>query len=234
MKLGELTNLYVEAKTRLEAERPLKKQKAVEGIPLRHELIRDAGVIAFMMAAMFTLISVVPPPLHPAYDMTQPPRFVKPDWYLLWSLGPIFLAKWPVVVGGVTLIDTKFLGTILVNIVFVFLMLIPIIAGRSRTRRPVEAPKSAAWGVFGLAMIWWLSIVAVADIIFAYEVKPAKGLLHWGFESGFIPDPSKLIDLLGLLTLHQSVLLALVAYWLLKRHRPRYESKLNANYYKVR
>src|SRR5918996_1115498 len=96
MKISELTDLYIQAKAKLEEQKPAKRQKAVEGISLGDELVRDGAIIAFMMGAIFLLISLVPPPLHPAYDMTQPPRYVKPDWYLLWSLGPIFLAKWPI------------------------------------------------------------------------------------------------------------------------------------------
>jgi hypothetical protein len=234
MKLGELTNLYVEAKTRLEQERPAKKQKAVEGIPLSQELIRDGGIIAFTFAALFSLIAIVPPPLHAAYDVTQPPTFVKPDWYLLWSLGPIFLAKWPIVIGGVEIINTSFLGTILVNSAFIALLVIPFVAGRGNNRRPVESPTNAAWGVFGLALIWWLSIVAIADIIYAFEVQPMAGTFRWGVESGVIPTTSELIDILGLITLHQSLLCAFLTYWFIKRHRPAYESKLNATYYKVR
>lgn len=234
MRLGQLTDLYVDAKRRLEEENPPKKQKAVEGIPLSQELVRDGGIVAFMLAAIFSFIAVVPPPLHEAYDMTSPPTFVKPDWYLLWSLGPIFLAKWPIAIGGVTLIDTKFLGTLLVQVPFIALMVLPFIAGRNKARRPVESPLNWAVGVFGIAFIWWMSIVAIADVIFAYEVSGAKGLLHWTLEARWIDDPSRLIDILGILTLHQSLLLAWLAYWLVKRHRPKYESKLNATYYKVR
>src|SRR5687768_12054553 len=151
MKLSELTDLYVEAKNKLEQAKPAKRQKAVEGISLGDELTRDGALIAFMMGTIFLLIALVPPPLHDAYDMTKPPRYVKPDWYLLWSLGPIFLAKWPVpnplagvdwLPGFVTvdpLIDTKFLGTLLVNVAFIALILIPFIAGRSKARRPIES-----------------------------------------------------------------------------------------------
>src|ERR1051326_8993699 len=95
MKMKQLTTLYVEAKAKLEEAKPAKRQKAVEGIPLKDELMRDGALIAFMVGTIFLLISIIPPPLHPHYDATKPPRYVKPDWYLLWSLGPIFLAKWP-------------------------------------------------------------------------------------------------------------------------------------------
>lgn len=242
MKISELTNLYVEAKNKLEAAKPAKRQKAVEGISLGDELVRDGAIIAFMMGAIFLLISIVPPPLHDAYDMTKPPRYVKPDWYLLWSLGPIFLAKWPIpnpladVFGPDELVDTKFLGTILVNVAFVAIMLIPFLAGRGKAMRPIESPLNAAMGVFGLAFIWWMSIVGIADILFAYEVQNIGGTLHmnWLYESGLITDPSKLIDILGILTLHQTLLCTWLTYWALKRHRPKYESKLNATYYKVR
>jgi quinol-cytochrome oxidoreductase complex cytochrome b subunit len=234
MKLRELTNLYIEAKARLEEENPPKKQKAVEGIGLGAELIRDSAIISFLSAAMFTLIAIVPPPLHASYDVTQPPRFVKPDWYLLWSLGPIFVAKWPIVLFGKTIVDTKFLGTLLVQVPFIAITTIPFLAGRFKAKRPVDSPANFAWGIFGLALIFWLSVVGIADVIFAYEVNYYLGRLHWAFESGFLPDPSKLIDILALLTVHQSLLVAFLAYWLIKRHRPRYESKLNATYYKVR
>jgi quinol-cytochrome oxidoreductase complex cytochrome b subunit len=239
MKMKELTNLYVDAKARLEAARgPPKKQKAVEGISLGDELMRDGALIAFMCGTIFLLISIVPPPLHPGYDVTKPPRYVKPDWYLLWSLGPIFLAKWPIPNPGIPflpdpLVDTKFLGTLLVNGAFLALILIPFI-GKGKARRPVEGPMNAAMGVFGLAAIWWLSIVAIADILFAYEVQPFHGHLHWLLESINVPDPSALINWLGILTLHQTLLCTFVTYWFFQRHRPRYESKLNATYYKVR
>ena len=238
MKMGELTNLYLAAKAKLEAERgPPKKQKAVEGISLGDELIRDGAIISFMTATIFLLISIVPPPLHGAFDMTKPPRFVKPDWYLLWSLGPIFLAKWPIPnpfpFGPEPLIDTKFLGTALTGVPIIALIIIPFVA-RAKARRPVESPMNAAMGVFGLAFVWWMSIVAIADILFAYEVQPKKGNFHWMFEAGVIPDPSTLIDWLGIITLHQMLLLTWLAYWLVKRHRPRYETKLNATYFKVR
>ena len=239
MKLSELTDLYVQAKNKLEAAKPTKRQKAVEGISLGDELIRDGAIIAFMMGAIFLLISIVPPPLHPAYDMTQPPRYVKPDWYLLWSLGPIFLAKWPIPNFGIPflpdpLIDTKFLGTILVNVAFVAIMLVPFVA-KGKAMRPVESPLNAAMGVFGLAFIWWMSIVGIADILFAYEVQ-INGPLHlnWLYEAGLVNDPAVLIDILGILTFHQTLLCTWLTYWLLKRHRPKYESKLNATYYKVR
>jgi quinol-cytochrome oxidoreductase complex cytochrome b subunit len=239
MKMKELTNLYVDAKARLEAARgPPKRQKAVEGISLGDELMRDGALIAFMLGTIFLLIAIVPPPLHPGYDVTKPPRYVKPDWYLLWSLGPIFLAKWPIPNPGIPflpdpLVDTKFLGTILVNVAFVALMLIPFI-GKGKARRPVEGPLNAAMGVFGLTFIWWMSIVAIADIIFAYEVQPFHGHLHWVLESINVPDPSELINWLGLLSLHQTLLCTFLAYWFFQRHRPRYESKLNATYFRVR
>ena len=239
MKLSELTDLYVQAKNKLEAAKPTKRQKAVEGISLGDELIRDGAIIAFMMGAIFLLISIVPPPLHPAYDMTKPPRYVKPDWYLLWSLGPIFLAKWPIPSFGIPflpdpLIDTKFLGTILVNVAFVAIMLVPFIA-KGKAMRPIESPMNAAMGVFGMALIWWLSIVGIADILFAYEVQ-LNGTLHlnWLYEAGLVPEPGILINYLGIITLHQTLLCTWLTYWMLKRHRPKYESKLNATYYKVR
>lgn len=234
MKLGELTNLYVDAKNRLERDNPPKRQKSVDGIPMSHEFVRDGGIIAFMSGIIFAMIAVVPPPLHEAYDMTQPPTFVKPDWYLLWSLGPIFLAKWPIAIGGVTLVDTKFLGTILTGVPVIGAMMAPFVAGRSKARRPVEDPLGAAWGIFGLAFVLWMSIVGIADVIFAYEVQEPIGRLNWLFESGISPDPSTLIDQLGIITLHQSLLLTWLGYWLLKRHRPKYESKINATYEKVR
>ena len=240
MKISELTDLYIQAKAKLEEQKPAKRQKAVEGISLGDELVRDGAIISFMMGAIFLLISIVPPPLHDAYDMTKPPRYVKPDWYLLWSLGPIFLAKWPIPSFGIPflpdpLIDTKFLGTILVNVAFVAIMLIPFIAGRSKAMRPVESPLNAAMGVFGLAFIWWMSIVGIADILFAYEVQLNGPLqLNWLYEAGLVKDPAVLIDWLGLLTLHQTLLCTWLTYWALKRHRPKYESKLNATYYKVR
>lgn len=239
MKLKELTNLYVATKVKLEENKPAKRQKSVEGISLGDELLRDGALISFMLGAIFLLIAIVPPPLHPGYDMTQPPKYVKPDWYLLWSLGPIFLAKWPIPSFGIPglpdpLIDTVFLGTILVNVAFVALMVIPFISGRSKARRPVESPMNAAMGVFGLGLILWLSIVGIADILFAYEVQPAHGRMHWLYVSGYIPSPSELIDWLGVLTLHQTLLATFVTYWALQRHRPKYESKLNATYFKVR
>jgi quinol-cytochrome oxidoreductase complex cytochrome b subunit len=238
MKISELTDLYVQAKAKLEEQKPAKRQKAVEGISLGDELVRDGAIIAFMMGAIFLLISIVPPPLHPAYDMTKPPRYVKPDWYLLWSLGPIFLAKWPVPSFGFLppeLTNTKFLGTVLVNVAFIALMLIPFLAGRGKARRPVEGPMNGAMGVFGLAFIWWMSIVGIADILFAYEVQKAGTLhLNWLSEAGLIPDPGELINWLGIISLHQTLLCTFLTYWFLKRHRPRYESKLNATYYKVR
>lgn len=238
MKLYQLTDLYVQAKKALEETKPAKRQKAIEGIKLGDELMRDGALIAFMVATIFLLISIVPPPLHPGFDVTKPPKFVKPDWYLLWSLGPIFLAKSPIPNPGISflpdpLIDTKFLGTILVNVAFVAITLVPFI-GKGKAKRPVEAPMNAAMGVFGLAFIWWMSIVGIADIIFAYEVQPLRGHLHWMFEAGFIADPSVLIDMLGYLTYAQTMLCTFLTYWLFKRHRPRYESKLNATYEKVR
>jgi quinol-cytochrome oxidoreductase complex cytochrome b subunit len=239
MKLSELTDLYVQAKNKLEQAKPAKRQKAVEGISLGDELVRDGALIAFLMGAIFLLISVVPPPLHPAYDMTKPPRYVKPDWYLLWSLGPIFLAKWPIKNplpwGPHPLIDTKFLGTILVNVAFIAITLVPFI-GKGKARRPIESPLNASMGVLGMAIIWWLSIVGIADILFAYEVQSQNGTLHlhWLYEAGLVPDPSTLIDYLGILTAIQTMLCTWLTYWAFKRHRPKYESKLNATYYKVR
>ncbi len=235
MKLGELTNLYVDAKEQLEKERgPPKKQKAIEGIPLSHELIRDSGIIAWMMGTIFLMIAIAGPPLHAAYDMTKPPTFVKPDWYLLWSLGPIFLAKWPIVIGGVEVIDTKFLGTLLTGVPVIGAMMIPFIAGRGKARRPVEGPMNAAMGVFGLQFVLWMSIVGIADVIFAYWVNPREGILHWLIEGKVTPTPSELIDLLGIITFWHMGLATWLTYWFFKRHRPRYESKLNATYEKVR
>ncbi len=235
MKLGELTNLYVDAKAKLEQERgPPKKQKAIEGIPLRDELIRDAGIISFMMATIFLMIAIAGPPLHAAYDMTKPPTFIKPDWYLLWSLGPIFLAKWPIIINGVTVVDTKFLGTLLTGVPVIGAMVVPFLAGRGKARRPVEGPANVAMGIFGLQFVLWMSIVGIADVIFAYEVDPLRGRLHWLLEGQVTPTPSELIDLLGFITFWQMGLATWVTYWFFKRHKPRYESKLNATYEKVR
>jgi quinol-cytochrome oxidoreductase complex cytochrome b subunit len=237
--MKELTNLYIATKARLEAAKgPPKRQKAVEGITLGDELIRDGALIAFMCGTIFLLISIIPPPLHPHYDATLPPKYVKPDWYLLWSLGPIVLSKWGVPNPGIpflpdTLIDTRFLGTILVNVAFVALIFIPFV-GKGKARRPIESPMNAAMGVFGLALIWWLSIVAIFDILFAYEVQPFHGRLHWLLESGFTKTSSELINWLGITTLHQTLLCTFITYWLFARHRPKYESKLNATYFKVR
>ncbi len=235
MKLGELTNLYVDAKEKLEQERgPPKKQKAIEGIPLSHELIRDAGIISFMMATIFTMIAIAGPPLHASYDMTKPPTFIKPDWYLLWSLGPIFLAKWPIIINGVTVVDTKFLGTLLTGVPVIGAMVVPFLAGRGKARRPVEGPANVAMGVFGLQFVLWMSIVGIADVIFAYWVNPFSGVLHWMIEGKVTPTPSELIDVLGFITFWQMGLATWVTYWFFKRHKPRYESKLNATYEKVR
>ncbi len=235
MKLGELTNLYVDAKEQLEKERgPPKKQKAIEGIPLSHELIRDGGICAWLMGTIFLMIAIAGPPLHAAYDMTKPPTFVKPDWYLLWSLGPIFLAKWPIVIGGVEIIDTKFLGTLLTGVPVIGAMMVPFIAGRGKARRPVEGPMNAAMGVFGLQFVLWMSIVGIADVIFAYWVNPLNGVLHWMIEGKVTPTPSELIDLLGIVTFWHMALATWLTYWFFKRHTPKYESKLNATYYKVR
>lgn len=238
MGIKSLTNLYVETKDRLEAARgPPKRQKGVEGIPLGDELIRDGAIIAFMLGTIFLLISIVPPPLHPGYDMTEPPKYVKPDWYLLWSLGPLFLAKEPIPnplpIGPDPLLDQVFFGTILVNVAFVALMVVPFI-GKGKARRPIESPLNVAMGVFGLAVIWWLSVVGIADILFAYEVQPHHGAMHWLLSTQNVDDPSVLIDWLGVLSLHQTLLITFLAYWLIARHRPKYESKLNATYYKVR
>jgi quinol-cytochrome oxidoreductase complex cytochrome b subunit len=169
--------------------------------------------------------------------MTKPPRYVKPDWYLLWSLGPIFLAKYPLPSFGFLppeLTNTKWLGTILVNVIVLGPMFIPFVAGRNKARRPVEGPLNFAMGIFGMALVFWLSIVAIADILFAYEVQPFHGHAHWIYESARVPDPSTLIDWLGMLTAHQTFLITFFAFWLFQRHRPRYESKLNATYYRVR
>lgn len=235
MKLSELTQLYCDAKDQLEAERgPPKKQKAVEGIPLGHELIRDGALVAFTMGTIFMMIAIAAPPLHDAYDMTQPPTFVKPDWYLLWSLGPIFLAKWPIVIGGVEIVDQVFLGTLLTGVPVIAVALIPFLAGHLKARRPVEAPMNAAMGIFGIWFVLWMSIVGIADVIFAYEVGPLKGVLHWLSEGGVTPSPSELINWLGIVTAWQTALATLLTYWLVKRHKPRYESKLNATYEKVR
>ena len=237
--MKELTNLYVATKARLEAAKgPPKRQKAIEGISLGDELIRDGAIIAFMCATIFLLISIVPPPLHPHYDMVKPPKYVKPDWYLLWSLGPLFLAKKPIENPGIPflpdpLMNQVFFGTILVNVAFVALLVVPFV-GKGKPRRPIESPLNAAMGVFGLAVIWWLSIVGIADIIFAYEVQPFHGRMHWLLEAGKILDPSPFIDWLGILSVQQTILCGLLTYWLIARHRPRYESKLNATYYKVR
>jgi len=235
MRLSELTDLYIQAKEKVEEKRGApKKQKAVEGIPLSHELIRDSGIISFMMGAIFLLTAIAGPPLHEAFDVTEPPRFVKPDWYLLWSLGPIFLAKWPIAIGGVELIDTKFLGTLLVNVAFVALILIPFVAGRGKARRPIESPMNFAMGILGLAFIFWMSVTAIADILFAYETSPSDGFFHWWLEAKSVPSPSELINLLGIWSLWWTLVPTFLAYWIIARHRPKYESKLNATYYKVR
>ncbi len=235
MKIGELTNLYVDAKEKLEQARgPPKKQKAIEGIPLRDELIRDAGIVSFMMATIFLMIAIAGPPLHASYDMTKPPTFIKPDWYLLWSLGPIFLAKWPVIINGVTVIDTKFMGTMLTGVPVIGAMVIPFLAGRGKARRPVEGPTNVAMGIFGLQFVLWMSIVGIADVIFAYEVNPFHGRLHWLLEGQVTPTPSELIDMLGFITFWQMGLATWLTFWFFKRHKPRYESKLNATYEKVR
>ncbi len=236
--ISELTNLYVEAKDALEKERgPPKKQKAVEGIPLSHELVRDGAIVSFLMGSIFALIAVAPPPLHEGFDLTTPPTFVKPDWYLLWSLGPIFLAKWPIPnplpFGPDPLIDQAFLGTILVNVPFVILMVLPMLV-RAKSRRPIESPWNFAAGIWGLAFVWWMSVVGIADIIFAFEVKTTGGALHWWLEGGWSPSPSELINWLGVISFWWTMLPTFLAFWFIQRHRPKYESKLNANYFKAR
>lgn len=237
--MKELTNLYVAQKARLEAARgPPKRQKGVEGITLGDELIRDGALISMMCGTIFLLISIVPPPLHESYNMTDPPKYVKPDWYLLWSLGPLFLAKEPIPNPGIPflpdpLMDQVFFGTILVNVAFVALIVIPFV-GKGKARRPIESPMNAAMGVLGLMVILWLSIVGIADILFAYEVQPLHGGMHWLLEGQFVMDPSPFIDVLGLASVHQTLLATFLTYWLIARHRPKYESKLNATYFKVR
>ncbi|MGB1585523.1 MAG: hypothetical protein ACPHID_00565 [Thermoplasmatota archaeon] len=235
MKLSELTNLYVEAKDKLEAERgPPKKQKAVEGLSFGAELIRDSALVSFTMGTIFMMIAIAAPPLHGNADLANPPTFIKPDWYLLWSLGPIFLAKWPIVIGGTTIIDQVFLGTLLTGVPVIAIGLLPFVAGGLKARRPVESPMNAAMGIFGIWFVLWMSIVGIADVIFAYEIGPFKGSMHWLFEGGITPSPSELINWLGIITAHQMLIATFLTYWLVKRHRPRYESKLNATYYKVR
>jgi len=150
------------------------------GFPLfPHEGYRDLVVIFLLTGMTFVLTGLITPPLGPAINPVIQP-FIVPDWYVLFSYGLLKISD--VVQNGLAatfncgsvcvvpgpfgpiFLSADFWGNILSGVPFILLLLLPVL-DRGRESRPAKAPFRSALGIFGIVIVWSMSMYSINNLI---------------------------------------------------------------------
>ncbi len=141
-----------------------KKPKTKLGVPFYpHEVLRYAILTSATLALLFFLSAWGPPRLEEPADPYTTPKFLLPDWYLMWWYGILKLWIWDVPTPFGT-ISAKIFGNLIAFLFMGFLTILPFI-DRGRPARPMARPRHAAIGVGTVAFIFTTTVYSANEII---------------------------------------------------------------------
>jgi quinol-cytochrome oxidoreductase complex cytochrome b subunit len=214
--LARLTYEYFERSRREDDE--LRRQSTylerdVLGFPTwPHEFVRNLAITSFFIGFILLLSATMPPHIGPPANPSRTPAIILPDWYLYWSFGLLKLGPLNpdlAILGGEKLMADRTYGVLANGVLVVLGVLLPFV-NKGSARRPVEEPFWAAAGVFGVAFAFTITILSIKNLV------PMDS--HLLFDLTFIAP----------------VMMAVIAYPVLKAMREGYMFDLNRRYYRLR
>ena len=169
--LGRIADTYVREKESLQSADNERRRVFVGHAFWPHEVLRDAIILAAMVAVLSFYSWLIPPPLHSAADPYAQAGFVFPDWYVLFSYGYLrwgeYLPQFDIPAGpigdffGQPVIawNAAWWGAAITGLPVMILTLPPFLGGRAK--RGVEDPWFATWGAIYLAHVWFISVFSI-------------------------------------------------------------------------
>ncbi len=169
--LGRIADTYVREKDSLQSADNERRRVFVGHAFWPHEVLRDAIILAAMIAVLCFYAWLIPPPLHSAADPFAQAGFVFPDWYVLFSYGYLrwgeYLPQYEIPAGpigdffGQPIIrwDAAWWGALITGLPVGILALPPFLGGRAK--RGVEDPWFATAGAVYLAHVWFISVFSI-------------------------------------------------------------------------
>ncbi|MEE3083003.1 MAG: heterodisulfide reductase-related iron-sulfur binding cluster [Candidatus Thermoplasmatota archaeon] len=169
--LGRIADTYVREKESLQSADNERRRVFVGHAFWPHEVLRDAIILAAMIAVLCFYSWLIPPPLHSAADPFAQAGFVFPDWYVLFSYGYLrwgeYLPQYEIPAGpigdffGQPVIrwDAAWWGALITGLPVGILALPPFLGGRAK--RGVEDPWFATAGAVYLAHVWFISVFSI-------------------------------------------------------------------------
>lgn len=160
----------------------IKKKKVAKpptGVPFYpHEVLRYAILTSATLALLFFLSAWGPPLLEDPADPFTTPKFLLPDWYLMWWYGILKLWIWdvPSPLGTIT---AKVFGNLIAFVFMGYLFVLPFV-DKGRPARPVARPRHAAIGVCTVAYIFTTTVYSANEIImFEYPSISSDMLIYF-------------------------------------------------------
>ena len=169
--LGRIADTYVREKESLQSADNERRRVFVGHAFWPHEVLRDAIILAAMIAVLCFYSWLIPPPLHSAADPFAQAGFVFPDWYVLFSYGYLrwgeYLPQYEIPAGpigdffGQPVIrwDAAWWGALITGLPVGILALPPFLGGRAKSG--VEDPWFATAGAVYLAHVWFISVFSI-------------------------------------------------------------------------
>lgn len=162
-----------------EQEATEKGPKEKTGVPFYpHEVLRYAIITSATLALLFFLSAWGPPRLEEPADPFTTPKFLLPDWYLMWWYGILKLWIWdvPTPFGA---ISAKVFGNLIAFVFMGFLFVLPFV-DKGRPARPMARPRHAAIGVGTIAFIFTTTVYSANEIImFTYPSITSEMLIYF-------------------------------------------------------
>lgn len=153
--------------TAKEPEEKKKGPKKMIGVPFYpYEVLRYAIITSATLALLFFLSAWGPIRLEEPADPFTTPKFLLPDWYLMWWYGILKLWIWEVPTPLGT-ISAKIFGNLIAFVFMGFLTFLPFV-DKGRPARPMARPRHAAIGVGTVAFIFTTTVYSANEIILFY------------------------------------------------------------------
>ena len=177
--LGRIADTYVREKESLQSADKDRRRVFVGHAFWPHEVLRDAIILAAMMAVLCFYSWLIPPPLHSAADPYAQAGFVFPDWYVLFSYGYLrwgeYLPQFDIPAGPIGAFfgqpviswNAGWWGAAITGLPVMILTLPPFLGGRSK--RGVEDPWFATAGAIYLAHVWFISVFSINIFLEIYS-----------------------------------------------------------------
>ena len=181
--LGRIADTYVREKESLQSADQDRRRVFVGHAFWPHEVLRDAIIVAAIMAVLCFYSWLIPPPLHGAADPYAQAGFVFPDWYVLFSYGYLrwgeYLPQFDIPAGPIGAFfgqpviawNAAWWGAAITGLPVMILTLPPFLGGRSK--RGVEDPWFATGGAIYLAHVWFISVFSINIFLELYAKNRA-------------------------------------------------------------